>query len=611
MKQVPPGGLDRGPGNRFRDELRLLVPIFLEHRYRLVAGLLALLAVDGLQLLIPRELKVGVDLLTAGRGNSQALLSVAGTIVLIGLLVVLFRFCWRLLIIGFSRHLEHALRVRLFAHVVVMDQSFFSHWTGGDIMALASNDLAAVQMACGMGLVAALDGLVMSLAAIACMAGINSRLTGLAILPLPLLAVATRLLSSRLHRQFDRVQALFSRMTEFCRSSLGSIHLVKAYTLEKYQVRRFDQLGRQYVEANLQVARLQGLLVPLSGLTGHLGILAILVYGGSLVIDQVITLGDFVAFVSYLALLTWPMMALGWVANLWRRGMTSLMRINRLLTWKPALPEQPDVRPVRLRPPVSIRVAGLDFAYPDSDTPVLRHCSLHLKPGTTGLCGRTGSGKTTLCHLLLRLYPVPRGCLFVNDCDVTFLEPAGIRGLCAYVGQGPLLAADTIAANIRLGRPDASQEEVENAARLAVIHEEISGFQQGYASRIGERGVKLSGGQRQRIALARALLAARPVFIFDDGLTGVDPATEARIIANIRDFMEERTSLVISNRIQVLEHLSRIAVLEQGRITAQGDAASLEIHSSFFRHLRTGTDDGWLPAPAVSGRTEDTDHQAP
>ncbi len=569
----------------FSAALRLLAPIFRRHRARLALGFLSLLVVDSLQLTIPQLLRHGVDSLASGGADSRGLLLLAGLVLLAAACIGVFRFLWRYMIIGFSRHLERILRDRIFGHIMIMDRAFFSTWTTGNIMAHASNDLSAVQMACGMGMVAALDAVVMSVAAITLMLFIDVRLTLIALLPMPLLALCTRLLSRHLHQRFDLVQAQFSLLTEFARTTLVSIRMVKAYTLERLQARRFDELGRQYVRSNLKVAVIQGLLFPVATLVGNVGMLLVLYFGGRLVVRDTITLGGFVAFVSYLHLLVWPMMAVGWVTNLAQRGLTSLGRIHKLLAQEPLLRDSGETacEPPACRP--RFVFDHLDFTYPGATRPALRDICLEIGPGITGLTGPTGSGKSTLCRLLLRLYPVPDRTLFLDGHDVNSLSIASVRRLIAHVGQEVVLFSDTVANNIGFARPGASQEEIEAAARAAAVHEDIMGFPDQYRTMVGERGVRLSGGQQQRIALARALLADRPVLIIDDGLSAIDVETEQRVLAGIRAHLAGKTVLIVSHRINVLAAADRIVVLGEGAIRARGSHEELLAGNEFYRAM--------------------------
>ena len=564
--------------------LRLLSEQFKQHRTRLLFGFVALISVDFLQLFIPLIVKQAIDSLTAGTGTMVHLLHISAMIVGIAGTVVVLRYVWRRLLIGFSRYLERSLRNRIFSHILAMDQYFFSRRTTGDIMAHGSNDLAAVQMACGMGMVAAVDAIVLSLAAVGFMIHIHPTLTLYALLPLPLLAVATRILSARLHHRFNHVQEQFSLLTEFARSAVVSVKLIKAYTFEQHQIDRFGRMGETYIHANIRVAMINGLLFPVSSLIGNCGLLIILVFGGRLVIDGAITLGDFAAFTTYLQMLIWPMMAVGWVANLTQRGITALRRIDDLITAEPILVDAP-ANPLLLPGTGKFRAENLTFSYPGSTIKQLDHVSFAVDSGIIGITGATGSGKTTLCKLLLRLYPVDDGSLFFGDLDVNRLSVDQIRSQISYVSQEPVLFSDTVSANIGFGADDVSLETIKAAAEDADIHQEILDFNNGYDTVIGERGITLSGGQRQRIALARALVAERPILVIDDGLSAVDTSTENRIIEALRKRFENKTVFIVSNRIKLLSMTDRILILETGRLMADAPHETLLRTNSFYQSI--------------------------
>ncbi|MGI6657457.1 MAG: ABC transporter ATP-binding protein [Desulfobulbus sp.] len=550
----------------------VLVALFRAHRLELACGFCALLAVDVLQLLVPRFVKAAIDGLTAAGAGGQepALGRLALWICLIALTVGVLRFVWRLLILGFSRILETRLRDRLFDHLLQMDRPFYERWTVGDLMAHATNDLSTIQLAGGMGMVAAVDALVMSLAALAFMCAISVKLTLLSLLPMPLLIISTRVLSARLHQRFNLVQERFSLLTEFARATLVAIRMIKACTQERFQERRFDALGRDYVRSNLKVAMVQGLLFPIATLTGNIGMLLVLYFGGQLVIRGEIGIGSFVAFVSYLTMLVWPMMAVGWVADLAQRGRTSLRRIALLMGQRAEVETGETAATSVGEGPVRYECRSLCFTYPGSERPVLHDLSLDIGPGLLGLTGRTGSGKSTLCKLLLRMYPVADGQLLFRGKDVNTLSQAAVREQIAYVGQETVIFSGTIAENIAFGRPEAGMEEIIAAARAAAIDREIRQFADGYQEVLGERGVRLSGGQRQRLALARALLCDRPMLVLDDALSALDVETEQEVMRGLLARIHDKTVIMVSQRVNVLNLADRIVLLDEGRITAQG-----------------------------------------
>ena len=587
MKNKPSPGVKKAASKKisFQELKTLLVPLFTTHRKRLIIGFTALITVDLLQLTIPRLIKRGVDGLSGLTIGQGALLQLGCTILGIAFSVVILRYWWRYLIIGFSRILERAIRNRLFAHILKMDAQFFAKHTTGDLMAHLGNDLSAVQMACGMGLVAAADALVMSVAAIGFMIAIDPVLTLLALLPMPFLAISTRILSGKLHKRFATVQEQFSSMTEFSRSILLSIGLIKAYTMETFQSARFNILGKQYATSNINVAKIQGLISPLASLVGSCGMLMILYFGGRLVISATITLGDFVAFITYLYMLIWPMMAIGWVANLAQRGLTSLGRIQHILN---AEPELIDISKLQHIPHIEnpgFTLKDITFTYTSSAQPALTEITLDFPPGVYGITGRTGSGKSTLCKLLTRMYPVESDTLYFSGIDVNTLPLAFIRAHIGYVSQEPTLFSDSIEANVRLGKPEATKEEVIQAAKNAAIHDDILAFKDSYDTVIGERGVKLSGGQRQRLSLARALLCDRPILIIDDGLSAVDVATEHDVFNGIKKHLANKTVIIVSNRIKLLSMTDQITILKDGVIDQQGTHETLLATNSLYQTM--------------------------
>jgi ATP-binding cassette subfamily B protein len=582
---------DPGEGGSWRS-LGLLKPYFRQNLLRLAGGFSALILVDLLQLFIPRVVKNAVDLLQKGVATPRGLLTYGACIVLIALAIALFRFVWRQLIFGFSRIVETDVRNRMLSHLLSLDKVYFQKTTTGEVMALATNDLSAVQLAVGMGGVAFVDAVFMGFAAFGFMLYIHPLLTFIALAPMPLLAFLTRTLSARLHGRFKKVQEQFSLLTEFVRSTLSSISLVKAYNQEEMQKQRFAQMGETYVRHNLKLAVVNGTLFPVSGFIGNSSMLLVLIFGGRLTISGAITAGDFVAFISYLFIMTWPMMAMGWVADLFQRGITSLSRIGALLDEKPSLeghdPALQDTlsgsdsgRRITLRG--EILVKNLSFAYPGQTTPSLQGIDLHVTRGIVlGIVGRTGAGKTTLCNLLARLFPVPDGSIFFDGLDVNSISAESVRRAIAYVPQDVVLFSDTIAFNIAFGRPDASADDIERVARAAAISDDIAAMPDGYETRIGERGVKLSGGQRQRIAIARALLLDRPIILIDDGLSAVDTETEHEIIRSISSYLKGRTCIIVSHRIAPLADADEVVVMEKGRVVDQGPHKVLIERNSFY-----------------------------
>lgn len=578
-KYIPPPGT-----------LKFLGPYFRKYSIRITIGLLALLGVDLLQLLIPRVIKSAIDGLDAEVFTHHQLIMHALVITLLAIGVAIFRFLWRYLILGFSRLLEQEIRNKLLDKLLSLDRAYFQKNTAGELMALATNDLSAVQLACGMGLVSFIDALFMTVAVIGFMLYISPLLTFITLAPLPLLALLTRQLSAKLHIRFKNVQEQFSKLTEVARSTISSMRLIKVYTQEENQTKRFNDLGQTYIDYSVKVAKIQGLLFPISGLIANLSMLLIILIGAKMAIKETITLGDFVAFISYLLMMTWPMMAIGWVANLFQRGVTSLGRIQKVLNDQPLLVCNNET--VTLTEPIkSISFSLKSFSYPNSNSVVLENISLTFENGLYGIIGKTGSGKTTVCQLLARMYPVPDDAIFVNGIDLNRYTIDSYRKHIAYVPQDTLLFSDTIAFNIGFGVPEATQEQIETVARMVGIHDEITAFGKGYETRIGEKGVKLSGGQRQRISLARAFLTKAPIIFIDDSLSAVDAGTERHILKSINSYAKQAIVIIISNRLSPLSNAKSIAVLDDGRISSIGSHQYLMEHSSYYRIIYANQSD--------------------
>jgi len=544
-------------------------------------GLFALVLVDVLQLCIPWIIKWAVDDLEQGVATTKSLFNYGIYIMLLALGMGVLRFVWRFLILGFSRLIEMNLRNRLFSHLLTLDKPFFDRTTTGDIMAHATNDLLAVQIASGMGLVALVDATMITIAAISLMIYLDLSLTVIAILPMPFMILLAHLMSRKLHKRYKMVQEKFSKLMEFARSSIASIRLIKAYNQEKLQTDHFNTIGKEYVENNLKLSIVQGILFPASILISNISLLLVLFFGGRLTLSGSISSGDFVAFINYLLMLTWPMMAIGWVTNLFQRGATSLSRIQNLLNESPMVKDIPlSNKPLKLSGKIFLK--NLTFTYPGQLRPALLDINLKIGQGILGIVGKTGAGKTTLCNLITRMFPVPDNTIFFDQHDVNTLPISKVRGIIAYVPQDVIMFSDTIANNIAIGKPDASIDEIQKAAKIAAIHNEIIDMPNTYQTRVGEHGIKLSGGQRQRITIARALLSEKPVIIIDDGMSAVDMDTEQAIIKSIASYMKNRTCIIVSHRLAQLVDANEIIVMDNGRILAQGNHKKLLKQDPFY-----------------------------
>ncbi len=564
---------------RFRETIRPfspLGPMFRKNTPRLAAGLFFLLLVDFLQLQIPLILRAAVDALTTLKASPALLLRYAGVILGLACAIAVFRFLWRLALLGHSRIVEERLRNRIYEHLLTLPPSFYHSTRTGDLMARATNDLNAVRMAVGMGLVALTDSLVMGTATVGFMLHLSIPLTLIALIPMPFIVFITRKLTRRLSSGYERVQQAFSSLTERVREAVSGIRVVKAYARESWATERLRREGVHYVDENLRLARTLALLFPLMVVFTNLGLCVVVWFGGRLAIYDRITTGDFVAFTTYLNLLTWPLMAMGWVISLMQRGSASMRRIHRIFQTTPGIASPPDPEPLPQPLQGNIEVKGLSIRYPLQQQDALANVSVSIEAGwTIAVVGRVGAGKTTFLLSLPRLVPFAGGTVYLDGVDVTRTDLKALRRAIGFVPQETVLFSDTFRSNLLLGQRNIRDEVLINALKTARLHEELEHLDRGLDTLVGERGLSLSGGQRQRLTIARALVLNPPVLILDDALSMVDTRTEARILNRILAQRAGLTTLFVSNRLSTIRRADRIFVLEQGRLVEEGNHTHL------------------------------------
>jgi ATP-binding cassette, subfamily B, multidrug efflux pump len=558
---------------------------FVANRWQILIGLIALLIVDILQLFIPRVIKYVIDDLTLGIISPFGLLLYGLEVLLLALGIGGFRYIWRYFLLGAARRIEKALRDRLFIHLQTLSFSYFSHTKVGDLMAHATNDIEAVRMAMSLGVVFLVDTIILGVLTIFFMIYIHPKLTLFAILPMPLITLITLLFSQAIHHRFEIVQKTFASLTERVREAIAGIRVIKAYVLEEREGKKLSQLSQDYIQKNLNVTKVWGMFFPIILFFSNLSMAIVLYLGGKLTIFQSISTGDFVAFMSYLGLLAWPMMALGWAINVIQRGGASMDRLNRIFAEAPEIFDSSGVIPLGpLKGSIDIR--GLTFSPGNGGNPLLRDIHLTVEVGERMVVvGRTGSGKTIFCNLVARILEPPKGYLFFDGIEIHEIPLGVLRTSIGYVPQDIFLFSDTIRENIAFGKLDATDNEIEEAARLAQIYDEITEFPEGLNTVIGEQGITLSGGQRQRIAIARAILMDPPIFILDDSLSSVDIQTEERILEGLEKFLKGKTSILITHRIAPLRRADRIIVLEQGKVAEMGDHNTLLSKGGIYTDL--------------------------
>ncbi|MDY6824093.1 MAG: ABC transporter ATP-binding protein [Thermodesulfobacteriota bacterium] len=548
----------------------------VRHRVPLCIGLISLMVVDLLQLFIPRVIKRAVDDLTDLAVGHQDLLTYALIILLLAGVMGVFRYVWRRCLIGTSRKIEQDLRSRVVYHLHTLDTAYFDKTSTGDLMARATNDINNIRMATGLGIVALTDGIFLGTAAIGFMAYINVKLTLYSLIPMPFIVVFTKFFSRRMHRMYLNVQATFSDMTEAVRERFAGIRVIKAFDRETAEKEAFEKVSSGYIHQSLNLTRVTGTFFPMMLFFTNISIAIVIFLGGRQTITTVITPGDFVAFISYLNLLTWPMMAMGWVTNLIQRGRASFDRINQVLATAPEITEAE--QPVSLPAPRGdIAVTGVTFTYPTASAPSLTDISFSLAAGET-LClvGPPGSGKTTLTHLIARLYDPDTGVIKMDGVDLRSLKIKDLRRAISFMPQEPFLFSGTIKENITFQENiPVDDPGLTSAAEKAGLTETIQTMAMGFDTITGERGVVLSGGQKQRVALARALYHDTRVLILDDPISQVDTETADRIMMALKTAAGTKTLIIVSHRLSVARFSDRVIVLEGGHILEAGSHSAL------------------------------------
>lgn len=558
---------------------------YFRREWRRYLGAIALLIVIAiLQLVPPKVVGIVVDGVTKQHYTAEKVWIWIGLLVVIAVMVYLLRYVWRVLLFGASYQLAVELREDFYRQLSRQHPAFYLRHRTGDLIARATNDVDRVVFAAGEGVLTLVDSLVMGCAVLIVMSTqISWQLTLLALLPMPLMALAIKRNGDALHERFRVAQAAFSSLNDRTQESLTSIRMIKAFGLEDRQSALFAADAADTGAKNMRVARIDARFDPTIYIAiGTANLLAI--GGGSwMVIQGSLTLGQLTSFVMYLGLMIWPMLALAWMFNIVERGSAAYARIRTMLEEAPVVNDGSEPTPEGRG---ALSVAVREFTYPQANKVSLEKVNFTLQPGQMlGICGPTGSGKSTILALIQRHFDVTEGDIRFHDVPLTRLQLDSWRARLAVVNQTPFLFSDTVASNIALGKPDATQEQIEHVARLASVHEDILRLPQGYNTEVGERGVMLSGGQKQRISIARALLLEAEILILDDALSAVDGRTEHQILHNLRQWGEGRTVIISAHRLSALTEASEILVMQHGHISQRGCHEALAAQPGWYRDM--------------------------
>jgi ATP-binding cassette subfamily B multidrug efflux pump len=565
--------------------LRRLLPHLKRHRSKLAWGIACLLLTTAFSVASPWVLRYAIDDLQLQLTRTKLGLY-AGLIVGIVLVEGVLRYYMRMVLIGISREIEYELRNDVFRHLTLLSPRYYQTHRIGDVMSRATNDMSAVRMVLGPGIMYTANTIATFFGTIALMFMISPLLLGLSLIPLVFVSIAVRYFGRRIHDRFEQVQAQLSDINALVQENLAGARVVRAYVQEPHEMQRFEQSNGAYVERNRELIRVFGALYPGIQLLMGAGAVIVLWLGGRAVIAGTISLGEFVAFSTYLAMLHWPMIALGWVVNIFERGEASMGRINAILDERPEIRDEAPLPVTSLRGEVELR--GLSFGY--DGVPVLHDIDLKVPAGATvAVVGPTGSGKSSLVSLIPRLYDAPPGTVLIDGHDIRSIPLGVLRGAIGFVPQESFLFSDTVRENVGFGIPSdaagAGRAAVDWAADVAQLAKDVADFPQGFETFVGERGITLSGGQKQRSALARALAADPRILILDDALSAVDTDTEERILTGLRGVMRTRTTFLVSHRVSTVKHADLIVVLNEGRIVERGSHAELVARGGFYADL--------------------------
>ncbi|MBN1602830.1 MAG: ABC transporter ATP-binding protein [Chitinispirillaceae bacterium] len=564
-----------------------LLKYFKKHRFYLICGILVLLGVDILQLFIPGIIQSILDTLSTDNANENYIFKSVLIILGSALFMFLLRFLWRFFIIMPSRSIERDIRNDMFAHLLTLSSSYFNTTKTGNLMSLFTNDLSSIRMACGMAIVGLIDAIFLSSMSFVFMLFIDVRLTLLTISPLPFIVFILIYSGKRIQKAHLAVQESYDSISSHVQESFSGIRVLKGFCRESAEHSRFLSLCTSYMQKNITMVRIWGLLFPAVGFLASISMSMLLYFGGRMVLSDQLTFGQFVSFSFYINLFAWPMVAVGWVYNIFQRGIASAKRVIALFNVAPDIIIKSSIKPTPQYFSGEVQFTNLTFRYNEPGPDIIHSFNLTIRSKSSlGIIGKPGSGKTTLISLLFHLYPLPEGTLFIDGIDINEIPLEKLRSSISYVPQDSFLFSDTIRENIAFGsRNSIGLTEIERVAKVASVHNDILKFKDGYDSIVGERGITLSGGQKQRIALARALLSDTPILILDDALSAVDASTERSIQNNLSCHFTDRTVIIIAHRISTIQHCDSIIVVSDGSISEHGTHNQLIANNGFYRKV--------------------------
>jgi ATP-binding cassette subfamily B protein len=562
--------------------IKFIISYYKKAPLKMFFGFLMLVAVDIAQLISPRIVQKAIDYIITPKGNYSYLLQLTMLIFALALAIGIFRFLWRMIIIGMAHFTEMDFKNYLYKHLLSLSYNFFNKTRTGDIMAHMTNDMKAIKRAISFGVIAGFDAIFLFLATLTFMLFLNVKLTLFALLPLPFIACIALFFMKVLFNKFKSVQKSFSVMTEKAREMISGIKIIQSFQQEEDESGNFDKLSENYMNKNISLIKIWGTMFPLIFLFAEIGMAIILWVGGQEVILNELTTGKLVAFFSYLGIIVWPMMAVGMVTNVFQRGSASLKRINEYLEEKPEIVDAAGALHKEIKG--DIKLENIVFSY--NEQSVLDNLSIYIKSGQyIGVCGRIGSGKTTIAKLILRIIQPQKGRIFYDSVEYRKIKIAAIRDSIGYVPQDSFLFSESIEENIRFGKLEATQDEIIEVCKIASVHKNIIELKDQYKTITGEKGVTLSGGQKQRICIARAIIRRPRILILDDALSAVDTNTEKEIIYNLIHYVQGITTIVISHRISSFINADNIYVLDKGKVESQGTHQELIKKSEVYKSI--------------------------